>query len=512
MSRTVTVAGLALVVVGTIAARSILISTSGRISAAPEPQAPQDLGTVRSVRSVPDTAVEIAPSVFELGQDRVRFTWVTRAPSIGRVVLQTGAEPIEIAESGPTRYHDVVVEGLRPGTHYAYTIDGRFTAAFDTPRADGRFRFVVFGHPGGTHSPAAYPFTALASRLDGLDPAFGLCTGDLCYYSSDASFEELYFDVFEHFLARRPIYVAPGNHEAGFPTSEGIDFDVFRRLFPYDFGAEDYAYHSFVQGNIEFFACSYGPARPGKFESQVEWLKRGLTQSRSEFRIVYLGGAQNPMGFDRELLFRTAKEGGADFAFGGDGLGSRISDEQGLDFFFAGTRAQEPHDFFMVQTEPYRLEITQYDAAMSGLKGSWIFETQRPKEDVLDLRPLGRKGRAPGAALYGPLSLPSTDLHGIRVVVHNPFDRRAPVWLRWAPDRLVRPKNDYHYRFEARIVDPGATETFHYHLPAALPIGGEVWTLGEVEVRIGTPAQADESFDATEHVVSLTAFVDPLAD
>lgn len=516
MPRSVLVVVLGLFAVGMFVSRSVCVAASHPdtplrpATGTSEPRVAQVLGSIRVVRTTDAPLTEISPSIFDLGSDRVTFTWVTREESIGRVRLATESDPIERAEPLPVRYHKLSVDGLRPGTHHAYEIDGRFSGSFETARLGAPFRFVVFGHPGGTHAAAAYPVSALASRLDDLNPAFALCTGDLCYNSSDASFEELYFDIFGDFLARRPIYVAPGNHEAGFPSSEGLGFTVFRRLFPYEFGSDDYAYHSFIKGNIEFFACAYGGARPGKFQAQIDWLKRGLAGSRSEFRVVYLGGAQNPMGFDRELFFRTAAEGGADLVFGGDGLGVHVTEEQGLDFFFAGTSTTAPRHFFMVQTEPYRLEVTQYAVPMSKLEGSWIFETRRHKETVFDARLFGRKGREPGAALFGPLSLDSDSFDGIELHVHNPFKKTAVIWLRWAPKRLVRPRGDYHYREEARRVLPGETVAFHYSLPATLPRTGKPWTLGEVEVRIGGLAIPDD-FDMTEHVVQLTAFVDPLS-
>lgn len=471
---------------------------------------PVTLHAVRPLRATVSPSVEIAPWVLDLREDRVVFSWVTREASIGTITTTGDSGEVQAAEGSPTKVHRLELPGLHEGTHYDYLIDGRFRGSFETAREGAAFRFCVFGHPGGTHAPAGYPFAALCDRLVGLDPAFAICTGDLCYTTTEESFEELYFDVFQTFLASRPIYAVPGNHEAGFPTSEGIDYGLFRRLFPYEFGAEDYAYHSFVRGNVEFFACAYGPARKGTFAAQLDWLKEELRSSKAEFRVVLFGGAQEPMGFDRGAFFQALKQGGADFVFGGDGSGTSVTKVDGVDFFFAGTQNQRAHDFFMVQTEPYRLEITQYDVPMSKLKGDWLFETKRPKNAVLDAREFGRKGRAEGAALYGPLSLPADSFHGVRLRVHNPLQVPAALWLRWAPTTLVRSEGDYHYREEARRLAPLETATFHYALPSANPRTGEAWTLGELEVRLGE-VQLPNDFDMTKFVLELTAFVDPLA-
>ena len=407
-----------------------------------------------------------------------------------------------------TRHHKVNIAGLTPGRRYTYEIEGRFTGSFETPIQDRPFRLVVFGHPGGTTPPGEYPTAALASRMLDVRPDFGLCTGDLCYFSREESFEHLYFDTFEPFLASRPIYVAPGNHEAGFPTSEGIGYEVFRRLFPYDFPSEGAGYHSFVRGNVEFFAFAYGPQTKQRFAAQIEWLKNGLATSEAEFRIVYLGGAQTPMGFDRKKFFQTVRDGGADLVFGGDGEGNHVSKVDGVDFFFAGANGPRPREFFMVDVSSYRLEISRLDATLDEVLGVWAFETKRPKTDLFDASTLAHKGRTSHSALFGPMSIPSDRLDGFRVQVHNPFDKAIVIWPQWAPVRLVRPSGDYHYREPLKKVPPGSTEVFHFALPEILPATGQKWALGELCIRFRlVPSGA--SFEPLDLIREVAVFGEP---
>ena len=459
-------------------------------------------------RESEDEETEIAPSILHVDEARVILTWVTSGASIGRARISGGANPIIAEEAAATRHHRLELQGLAPGRRYTYEIDGRFTGSFETPSPDRPFRFVVFGHPGGTAPPGEYPTAALASRLLDVRPDFGLCTGDLCYFSNEASFENRYFDIFEPFLVSRPIYVAPGNHEAGFPTSEGIGYEVFRSLFPYDFPMDGAGYHSFVRGNIEFFAFAYGPQTKDGFTAQIEWLRSGLAASEAEFRIVYLGGAQNPMGFDREVFFRTVREGGADLVFGGDGDGNHVSRVDGVDFFFAGSHGPRPREFFMVDATKYRLEISRLDATLNGVLGTWAFETQRQKVEVFDASPLARPGRTSHSALFGPMSIPSDRFDGFRVEVHNPFDKSIFIWPQWAPERLVRPSGDYHYREPVKKVAAGATKAFHFALPDVLPATGEKWVLGELCIRFRA-VPADAVFNPVDLIRNLGVFAEP---
>ncbi|MGK0481318.1 MAG: hypothetical protein ACJAQ3_001291 [Planctomycetota bacterium] len=457
--------------------------------------------------------VEIAPQILHLDGRSVTFSWKTRSPVTGRLELvgpggAADQESVFLEEGPPSMNHRLSAANLVAGSRYRYLVDGRFAGSFETATPGEPIKFGVFGHPGGTATYAAFPVAHLATTLDGMGLDFALCTGDMCNYTSAASFKRFYFDPFARFLASRPIYAAAANHEGGYPTSQGKNFDVFRELFPYEFPGEKHAYHSFVRGNVEFFACAYAPARTKDHEEQLEWLAEALTASRSEFRVVFLGGAQNPAGFDRSRFFRTAKDNGADLAFGGDGSGVSVSQVEGLDYFFAGTAGRDPRPFFLADADPYQLEVTRRDTRMAKLLGSWRFESKRPKTLVKDAMAHAVDSPRERAMLFSGLALPSTHFHGFRVRIQNPSDHPVLFWSLWSPEG-TRKSGDYFFRNEARFLDPHSTSVHHFVLPQDHPRTGQPWTLDEIELRVMSSA-LPEGFELSGHVEEVAVFSDPL--
>lgn len=467
----------------------------------------EEPSTVRSAEVVP---VEIAPQILDLQPTSVRFSWVTIEASVGKLELVGPDGPIQAEEVAATRHHRIDVARLTPKATYAYMIDGRFQGRFVTPAIDEPFTFAVFGHPGGTNSPHAHPSTFLANTLKGLAPDFLLCTGDVCYFTAEHSFKKLYFDVFRDILGERPIYLTAANHEAGFPSSQGTGYGMFRTLFPYDFPSETHGFHSFRRGNIEFFAYAYGPMKAEQAKEQMDWLGRSLRESRAEFRIVYLGGGQNPTHFQRNLFFKTAREGGADLVFGGDGVGSRVEKVDGVDFFFAGTEEPNPASLFYVRAEPYSLQVSRYDSTMQTLKGAWDFESRRPKIQVFDAKPLMEQGAVNASVHFTPIGLKSTDFHGVKLVIHNPLKIRVPYWLRWSTASTTG-GGDYFFRSDTRYLAPGETRTNYFHLPAANPVKRTPWILKELDVRLWGP-RIPKGLDIGPWIEELTVFRDPLLE
>lgn len=463
-----------------------------------------------AIRDTDFVEVEVAPRIVDLQPTSVRFAWITRKASTGKLALTgpSGTTEIDEPTSAPRRHHVVDVNDLEPLTTYAYTVDGRFSGSIVTPGIDEPFTFAVFGHPGGTTAPHTFPARALAGTFESLDPSFLLCTGDVCYFTAEHSFKRLYFDVFRDILARKPIYLTAANHEAGFPPSQGTGYGTFRKLFPYDYPSKAHAYHSFRRGNIEFFAFAYGPMTKALASEQLAWLADALANSRAEFRIVYLGGGQNPTNFDRTAFFRTAREGGADLVFGGDGVRSKETQVDGLDFFFAGSNEKSPMDFYYARSSPYALEVSKYDATLNGLRGAWNFETRRPKVTVFDALPLGKRSKINGAVQFIPIGLKSSDFHGVKLTLRNPLKRRAPYWLRWSTASTTG-GGDYYFRTDTRWLEVGETRTNYFELPPLNPVSGKPWILKELDVRTGYVEMPD-NLDLRPYIEELVVFRDPL--
>ena len=485
---------------------AMALATAGLLPAAP-PAA--DLGGPDGpVREASRRPVEVAPRVLDVRPGRVVMAWITSDASLGRMELFGPGVPVSIEESATTRYHRIEVQDLTPGTTYRYLIDGRFPGTFRTPREQGPFRFAVFGHPGGTMASFHYPTSMLASTLADVDPEFVLCTGDACFYTSEESFKELYFDVFRKVLAERPIYMTAANHEIGFPETKEIDYSLFRKLFPRDFAHPEFPYYSFTRGNVEFFAFAYGPMTKAMAKAQYQWLGEALQASRAEFRVVFLGGANEPRGFDRALLFKTAAENGADLVLGGDGVGYKTENHEGIDFLFAGANGAKESEFFLVTAEDYRLEVARYQAPMGAIRGKWTFPSKRPKAVVLDLVDGLESVVKSRSARSVPLDLPSTHFHGVRLRLRNPQTHSLPFRLRYVVKDDVTGKS-MTARTQNRTALPGEEVTAQYALAALHPLTGNPWTLTSLEVQVQSP-KLPKDFDLKPHVLEFEVFEDTL--
>ncbi|MCP3916253.1 MAG: metallophosphoesterase family protein [bacterium] len=437
-------------------------------------------GAVRDLEAAPRPVV--APYLIDISPSSATVCWVTREELAGELVLASVAGEATHTEPEARRFHRIELTGLEPGQDYGYSIGGVYAGRFRTTREDRPLRVAIFGHTGGTEVANKYPTTLLASRIDELDPDFAICTGDLCYFTSHQSFADLFFERFARFLARKPIYVAPGNHEAGFPLAYGYSYGQFRDLFPREYPDVD-PYFSTVHGNAKFVFLAYtAHSRPG-FARQLEWLKNELDQSTSEFNIVCLGGAQDPIFFDRKAFMSTLVESRVDIVFAGDGSGNYQADNQGIQWFFSGTNGTRPHTFYDLEVLPYELRVRLYDA--SGIKQikHWSFPTTRPKRVVANLTETGRPDAKKASTLFYPDAAASSNtFDGVRVVVHNSHDRRVPILLRWAPSDATRRGADRFFREQPVWMAPGEITTFLYPLPATNPITGKAWLLDDLQL------------------------------
>ncbi|MEM9378315.1 MAG: metallophosphoesterase family protein [Planctomycetota bacterium] len=467
---------------------------------------------VRSLRS--EHSLTIAPYVLELGPSSVTFAWTSRGTSRGEVVLRGEPGESRASEDEATRHHRVRATGLVSGTTYSYEIDGVHRGRIRTPRTDDPVRFAVFGHPGGTTHSNAYPVGALARAIEDTGAQFALCTGDLCYLTTARSFAELFLVPFQPFMEQRPIYVAAGNHDGGFPRTGAIDYSVFRALFPYEYAGDRGPYHSFVRGNVHFLSVAYHPVDAKDLEGQLRWIEDQLSSSRSEFRIAYLGGANPGRSGAFDALFDALVEGGIDVVFGGDGMGASHSERGGVDYFFAGTRNSGPHPFFDVEVRPYEIHVRTRTAALSRpAEKSATIRSRRPKTAVSDLLPLARStDEVRRRVVLTGIGAPSTSFDGVRVTARNPFDFPVTLYVRWGPDiGRISEVGRRLYREQPVLVAPKSTVCQDTALPAQDPLTGAAWTLDMMEIRFesgGIP----RDYSIHGDILEVLLFEDPLAD
>ena len=456
--------------------------------------------------------VEIGPSVLHVGQDHFTLTWTTKGQrSCMAHLVGPGGTPQEFV-TPPSRHHKLEFEDLESGTTYVYEVDGRFRGEVETDD-DGTFQsFAVFGHPGGTKSAGTFPFGTVASALEDATVDYALCTGDACYFTTEDSFKQNFFSPFQRILRTRPIYLTAANHDAGLPAFEGTKFSVYRQLFPYDFPAKVTPFYSFTRGDIEFFACAYGPLARGEGEKQLKWLAEGLAASRAEFRIVFLGDGQSLTGFDRAAFFEVAAAGGVDIVFGGDGSGVRKNEDDGVPYFFAGSGGRAPHFMFLVEQRDYELNLRLFSSLLKPLGPPKTFQSHRPKTQLEDLLPrleVLSKGASPkySRCQVNGLDLEGKTVNGVEIVVTNPYDARTTIGLEWS---AAGTKREGFYREIYRVLQPNESSTLQFAIPAVTPRGGLPVVLNGVRITMTTKDDI-EGFNILDHLEACSVFADPLA-
>lgn len=481
----------------------------------PAPSSPHELqegAAGRPVRGLgPALEIGIDPYVLDVGPNSATLAWTTRAAEAGRAVLRGPAGELVSAEAEPTRHHRAHFEGLSPATTYRWSVGGVHEGIVRTPRLEQLQRFAVFGHPGGTAVDGAYPFATLGHALDGLALDFALCTGDICYFTHEASFEELFMRPFRDFLSSAPIYLAAGNHEGGFPGRYAWNYDLFRELFPYEYPTERGAFHSFVRGNVHFLSVVYHPRSADELAQQLAWIETELANSASEFRVAFLGGANRRTDGSFDRIVRALADGEVDVVFGGDGSGTEQGELGGVPYFFAGTRHEAPPNFYHVEGRPYELVIALRDASMSQPTRKWSLKSKRPKKIVNDLLPFAKAHpRLDRAVVLNGLDVPSVEFHGARIAVRNDTDRTLPLYFRYG-EELEDPSfgAGRMFRRQGVLLPPGQVTSFDTYLPPRDPVSGKPWSLGEAELRLETTNLPD-GYRLMDHVEMVSLFVDPL--
>ena len=469
--------------------------------------------TGRAVRALgPGVKVSIAPYVVDLGETTVTLAWTSSSASVGAARLIGEGGVIEAAETAATRHHRIQFEDLLPGSSYRYEVGGIHSGIIQTPRPGTTRRFAVFGHPGGSAPENSYPAAAIAQAVLDVDPDFVLCTGDLCYFTSEASFADLFIRPFSRLFRRLPIYPAAGNHDGGFPLKRTWDYSIFRQLFPHAYASERGAYYSFVRGNVHFLSVAYHSVDEDDLAAQLAWIERELRDSRAEFRLAFLGGANPPANGSFDQLADALVDGGVDAIFGGDGSGTHQRDLRGAAYFFAGTNGPAPADFYDVEARPYELVVRLRNAAMDKAARVWTLRSKREKVTVRNLLPMAKEHpQIPRAVELQGIGLESTGFHGLRVSARNPHDKAVPMHVRWGPHpEEPRRGASRMFREQAVQLPPGEATTFDVALPARHPISGEPWTLEEIEVRVESP-HITADYQMIEDLLELTLFLDPLA-
>ena len=319
----------------------------------------------------------IRPYITWLSETEATLNW--RLKSSGSSRIEYGRtfdyEVGELITPGGVQ-HQAVLSGLSADTTYHYRVDNAFLGSFRTDKGDGKYSFSVIGHTHGTEQFGHYPDRVLASRLVELGVDFGIHCGDTTFFGTPASFGEYYFDVFARFLARTPMYVAPGNHDAGWPFLNGVNLDPFKELFTFPYpesisenSAE--AFYAVDKGGLKLLFLSY-TSDLSEGSLQRNWLREQLKSSQSDFNVIVYGGAN--AYFDEKSLLKFLSHFRVDAILNGDGSASAQPwrREYGIPIYFTGTGGDRPHPLLYCEYKPEYLTLKKMDA--SGVSGTvdWI--------------------------------------------------------------------------------------------------------------------------------------------
>ncbi|MBM4061884.1 MAG: hypothetical protein FJ265_12425 [Planctomycetes bacterium] len=344
--------------------------------------------------------------------------WRTIAAVPGRI--RHGTTPAcrdGLIRTAPGLAHTAELTGLRPDTVYWYQVDGAPLASFRTAAAGAERTFAVLSHSWGSVAPSRYPTSFLVDRIARLQPDFVIHAGDVTFFSDRDHFRNFFFRPFEPVLAAAPVYLAPANHDSGFPfLQRGIDLTVLRELFPraYGGGPGDGCFE-IVQGSVRFLFLSYlTPLGPGS--AQREWLRQRLREVDHDFTAVVFGGSHREF-YDEPSLLALLVEHGVDFVLRGDGLepDDWRGEHRGMPMFTVGDAGDRPAAFLLGRQSEGMVMLRQMRADGSG-GPHVLLKTRRERTGTrVPMERVFAQGQIVGYAGGPELPVPSTSVRGVQL-------------------------------------------------------------------------------------------------
>src|SRR6185295_16104108 len=228
--------------------------------------------------------------------------------------------------------HEIALEGLKPGTRYAYTIQpGKVVGSFKTsPDADGDLFFIAWGD-----SRTYYDRLARVAELAAKDlPDFTVHSGDLVEEGTVEEDWDRFFDAAGPLLRTGAMWPSIGNHEVGAKQY----FDLF--VLP-----EPENYYTFTAGPAQFFIldANYQARRDPK---QVAWFAEEVRKSKARFKFVVchhplVSCPDEDYAFDKEssmygLYGRAIEEGKVCAVFQGHNHNYQRAERKGVVYITTG--------------------------------------------------------------------------------------------------------------------------------------------------------------------------------
>lgn len=239
-----------------------------------------------------DETFEIGPYLMDARPQSIIIAWRTVEAVVGTVHFGPGDSLAgEASGAAATRYHQIALEGLTPGTRYSYQVSTPAKESaihhFVTPTAGQPARFVVWGDNQDGHET----FALLQQRILARAPHAVLGVGD---HISNGKNEWLWLE--ELFGPARalfhevPFFAAIGNHEEN--ASFWYEFFFYPAAeVPEDEFSE--SYYSFTFGNVFILVINTNTVffPIGEVDTPISaWIREQVTSPAAQtatWRIAY---------------------------------------------------------------------------------------------------------------------------------------------------------------------------------------------------------------------------------
>lgn len=460
--------------------------------------------------SVP-IAFEIWPYMTNVGKNEATINF--RLKSEGKSFIKYGItldfEQKKVVLKTVGSQHSIILKDLKPDTVYFYNINNIYNGTFRTDNLSNKLRFVAFGHSHGTERFDQYPDRLLLAKVADLDPDFIVHMGDATYYSTVDSFKEYFFDEFKSLIGKIPIYISPGNHDAGWPFVYGLDLTNFKKLFDYPYPKEildnkKEAFYSITKGNIQFLFISYtSPLDQGSL--QRKWLESKLNVSPYDFNIIIYGGAQFGYSDEKSFLDFISKFK-VDLILNGDGsqqANKFLKKHNGIPIYFVGTNGAAPHSLLYFEHEEDHLSIKQVDALGKIISTDWIYTKHKYKTVIpltIDARNFKTTEEKTTIAYNFKEPLSSRKISGLQILLKSPRGEKAIIYAYITPEDIStgRRNNEGGFRTQYHEFSGESDSLVTLSFPKTNPFKGGDFKITKLRVEIVPLKGKFEDFELQE--------------
>ncbi|KAG7961371.1 hypothetical protein I3843_09G012000 [Carya illinoinensis] len=257
------------------------------------------------VRNLADDLDAVSPQQVHLsvaGEDKMRISWITEAPTPATVQYGTSPGKYEFSADGTTssysyltydsgEIHDTVIGPLKPNSLYYYRcgVDSTREFSFKTPPTQFPVKFAVVGDLGQTGWTQSTLRHIAESNYDML-----LLPGDLSYADLNQPLWDSFGRLVEPLASQRPWMVTQGNHEIEkIPLIHSEPFTAYNARWRMPFeqsGSGSNLFYSFdVAGVHVIMLGSYTDFDPNS--AQFKWLVadlRKIDRNKTPWTVVLI--------------------------------------------------------------------------------------------------------------------------------------------------------------------------------------------------------------------------------